>query len=152
MQNFKSLSIVMPFVIIHSRKQEAHASRPCVSSTALVRRFASDRQVFCRQWQKTHFAPRAHRTAVMRIMRRSTLRPRPTFAHNVPELWQKASLRYAFCAPICRSRGFCGRVSRRVLYCCETAAARETERRANGERWVSLPLTTFSFISLKEKV
>ena len=40
MQNFKSLSIVMPFVIIHSRKQGAHASRPCVTSTALVRRFA----------------------------------------------------------------------------------------------------------------
>ena len=32
----------MPFVIIHSRKQGAHASRPCVTSTALVRRFASD--------------------------------------------------------------------------------------------------------------
>ena len=70
----------------------------------------------------------------------------------VLELWQKASLRYAFCAPICRSRGFCGRVSRRVLYCCETAAARETERRAKGERWVSLPLTTFFRVSSRKKV
>ena len=58
---------------------------------------------------KTCFATRAHRTAVVRITRRSTLRPRPTFAHNVLELLQKASLCYAFCAPICRSRGFCGK-------------------------------------------
>ena len=57
----------------HSRKQGSHASRPCVTSAALVRRFASDGHVFCRQWQKTHFATRAHRTAVMRITRRSPL-------------------------------------------------------------------------------
>ena len=31
---------------------------------------------------------------------------------------QKASLRYAFCAPICRSRGFRGKVKAALLYCC----------------------------------
>ena len=54
-------------------------------------------------------------------------------------------------APICRSRGLCGNVSRRVLYCCHTAAARETERRANGERWVSLPPHDFFFHQFERK-
>ena len=31
---------------------------------------------------------------------------------------QKASLRYAFCAPICRSRGLCGKVKAALLLCC----------------------------------
>ena len=34
---------------------------------------------------------------------------------------QKASLRYAFCAYICRSRGLCGKVSRRGLNCCQNS-------------------------------
>ena len=68
--------------INHVREEGSHASRPCVTSAALVRRFASDGHVFCRQWQKTHFAARAHRTAVMCITRRSTFRCGTQFAHT----------------------------------------------------------------------
>ena len=45
-----------------------------------------------------------------------------------------------------------GKVSRRVLYCCEIAAARKTAHKSVSDCGVFLKLTTFSFISLKEKV
>ena len=64
------------------------------------------------------------------------------------------SRKQGFPAPapsICTYLCLRGRVSRRVLYCCHTAAARETERRANGERWVSLPLTRLSYRSPRKK-
>ena len=64
---------------------------------------------------------------------------------------QKASLRYAFCTPVCCESNFRGKVSRRVLYCCETAAARKTKCRAAGEHWGSLPLTTLSYHSTRKK-
>ena len=121
-------------VIKFSRKEGSHASRPCVTSTALVRRFASDGQVFCRQWQKTHFAPRAHRTAVMRITRRSTFRQRPTFAHTCAHAASRSFAgklhRYKILAqgrlPSASALNlllatYGERVSRRVLYCCENS-------------------------------
>ena len=121
-------------VIKFSRKEGSHASRPCVTSTALVRRFASDGQVFCRQWQKTHFAPRAHRTAVMRITRRSTFRQRHTFAHTCAHAASRSFAgklhRYKILAqgrlPSASALNlllatYGERVSRRVLYCCENS-------------------------------
>ena len=55
-------------------------------------------------------------------------------------------------APICRSRGFCGKVRWRALKCCDLRAIEENRMRSASEHWVFLSLTTFSFISLKEKV
>ena len=47
--------------------------------------------------------------------------------------WQKASLRYAFCASICRSRGLCGKVSRRgELFGVQMRARRGTRGKAKG--------------------
>ena len=64
---------------------------------------------------------------------------------------QKASLRYAFCAPVCCESNFRGKVSRRVLYCCETAAAKKTEHKAAGEHWVFLKITALSYRSPRKK-
>ena len=51
---------------------------------------------------------------------------------------------------ICAYLRFCGKVSRRELYCCEIAAARKTECRAVGEHWVFLSLTEILFVSSRK--
>ena len=53
---------------------------------------------------------------------------------------QKASLRYAFCAPVCRSRGFRGKVSRHGLNCCQNSGGEEN-RTQSRRRTLGFPET-----------
>ena len=60
---------------------------------------------------------------------------------------------YAFCAPVCRSRGFCGKIEGGdAILLPPIAAERKHAVSRRRVRGLSFKLTTFSFISLKEKV
>ena len=62
------------------------------------------------------------------------------------------SRKQGFPAPaphICAYLRFCRKVSRRELYCCETAAARKTAHKSVSDCGVFLKLTEILFVSSK---
>ena len=63
----------------------------------------------------------------------------------------KASLRYAFAAPIC-ARALLRKSEPMGAKLLPKPSVRKTEHKAEGDCWVFLKLTTFSFVSSKEKV
>ena len=72
--------------------------------------------------------------------------------HPCYNLWRKQNHAFAQRAPICQPFGFCGKVSRWGLSCCQShRRGKPNAEPHHGERWGFLNLTDFLFVSSKRK-
>ena len=106
---WQKASLVMPFVINYRYKQGSHASRPCVTSAALVRRFALDGHEIALAYVQFLSSPCAHsapRCCALRMAHPCTGRARtPTVTalpRHLPQRGRQVIItrasKIAFCA------------------------------------------------------